>query len=115
MARLAEQNSPEAWFHGSFSVDPWSTAIDLLNMRDELVVNGWTGLAPDGSTAKLKALASLEQSKLPLDRAFADYPLELIHELESEATAHWPLGISQLKLQHPRSSSRHLEPSHWRP
>ncbi|HEX9228861.1 MAG TPA: PD-(D/E)XK nuclease family protein [Arthrobacter sp.] len=104
MARLAEQNSPEAWFHGSFSVDPWSTAIDLLNMRDELVVNGWTGIARDGSTAKLKALASLEQSKLPLDRAFADYPLELIHELESEATAHWPLGISQLELQHPRGS-----------
>ncbi|WP_432396482.1 PD-(D/E)XK nuclease family protein [Pseudarthrobacter sp. L19] len=104
MARLAEQDSPEAWFHGSFSVDPWSTAIDLLNMRDELVLNGWSGLAPEGSTAKLKALAALEQSGLPLDRAFADYPLELIHELESEATAHWPLGISRLELQHPRGS-----------
>lgn len=104
MARLAEQDSPEAWFHGSFSVDPWSTAIDLLNMRDELVVNGWSGLAPHGSTAKLKALSALEQSRLPLDRAFADYPLELIHELESEATAHWPLGISRLELQHPRGS-----------
>ncbi|MDF9751570.1 PD-(D/E)XK nuclease family protein [Arthrobacter sp. ES3-54] len=104
MARLAEQDTPQSWFHGSFSVDPWSTAIDLLNMRDELVVNGWTGLAPDGSTAKLKALASLEQSQLPLDRAFADYPMELIHELESATAAHWTLGISQLKLQHPRSS-----------
>ena len=72
MARLAEQDTPAAWFHGSFSVDPWSTAIDLLNMRDELVVNGWTGVAPAGSTAKLQALASLEQSQLPLDRAFAD-------------------------------------------
>jgi hypothetical protein len=104
MARLAEQDSPEAWFHGSFSVDPWSTAIDLLNLRDELVLNGWSGLSIDGSTAKLRALASMEQSTLPLDRAFADYPLELIHELESEATAHWPLGISQLELQHPRTS-----------
>jgi ATP-dependent helicase/nuclease subunit B len=104
MARLAEQDTPQAWFHGSFSVDPWSTAIDLLDMRDELVVNGWTGLAPDGSSAKLKALASLEQSPLPLDRAFADYPLELIHELEIEATSNSPLGISQLELQHPRSS-----------
>lgn len=104
MARLAEQDSPEAWFHGSFSVDPWSTAIDLLNMRDELVTNGWTGLAPDGSSAKLQSLAILEQSRLPLDRAFADYPLELIHELESEATAHWPLGISRLELQHHRAS-----------
>ncbi|WP_426939272.1 PD-(D/E)XK nuclease family protein [Pseudarthrobacter sp. S3] len=104
MARLAEQDTPETWFHRSFSVDPWSTAIDLLSMRDELVVNGWTGLAPDRSTAKLKALASVEQSTLPLDRAFADYPLELIHELESEATANWPLGISEMKLQHPRGS-----------
>jgi ATP-dependent helicase/nuclease subunit B len=104
MARLAEQDSAEAWFHDSFSVDPWSTAIDLLDMRDELVVNGWTGIAPDGSSAKLKALAALEQSRLRLDRAFADYPLELIHELENEATSHWPLGISELELQHPRSS-----------
>ena len=104
MARLAEQDNPEAWFHGSFSVDPWSTAIDLLNLRDELVLNGWSGLTTDGSTAKLRALASIEQSTLPLDRAFADYPLELIRELESEATAHWPLGLSQLKLQHPRAS-----------
>ncbi|MET3203948.1 UNVERIFIED_ORG: hypothetical protein ABIB21_000724 [Arthrobacter sp. UYEF13] len=104
MARLSEQDTPDAWFHGSFSVDQWSTAIDLLEIRDELVVNGWTGLAPDGSSAKLKALAALEQSQLPLDRAFADYPLELIHELERETTSHWPLGISQLELQHPRSS-----------
>lgn len=104
LARLAERDSPEAWFHGSFSVDPWSTAIDLLNMRDELVVNGWTGLAPDGSTAKLNALASLEQGQLPFDRAFADYPLELVHELESDATSNWPLGIARLELQHPRTS-----------
>ncbi|UKA55482.1 PD-(D/E)XK nuclease family protein [Arthrobacter sp. FW305-BF8] len=104
MARLAEQDTPQAWFHGSFSVDPWSTAIDLLDIRDELVVNGWTGLAPDGSTAKLQALAALEQSLLPLDLAFADYPLELIRELEGEPTSHWPLGIVQLELQHPRSS-----------
>lgn len=104
MARLAEQDTPDAWFHGSFSVDPWSTALDLLDLRDELVLNGWTGTAPDGSTPRLQALASLEQSRLPLDRAFADYPLELVHELESDATAHWPLGISRLALQHPRAS-----------
>lgn len=65
MARLADQDIPAAWFHGSFSVDAWSTAIDLLNQRDELVVNGWTGVAPTGSTAKLLALAALEQSPLP--------------------------------------------------
>ncbi|MET3950999.1 hypothetical protein [Arthrobacter sp. UYEF36] len=59
MARLAEQDTPAAWFHGSFAVDPWSKAIDLLNLRDELVVNGWTGLAPDEPSAKLNALASL--------------------------------------------------------
>ncbi|WP_211877014.1 PD-(D/E)XK nuclease family protein [Pseudarthrobacter albicanus] len=104
MARLQEQDAPDAWFHGSFSVDPWSTAMDLLNLRDELVVNGWTGIAPDRSTAKLKALASLEQSPLPLDRAFADHPLELVRELGSDPTAHWPLGISRLELQHPRAS-----------
>lgn len=39
MAPLAEQDSPEAWFHGPFSVDPWSTAIDLLNMGDQLVAS----------------------------------------------------------------------------
>ncbi|MHA7223103.1 PD-(D/E)XK nuclease family protein [Arthrobacter sp. RHLT1-20] len=104
MARLAEVDTPTAWFHGSVSVDPWSTAIDLLNQRDELVVNGWSGVVPPGSSAKLHALASLEQNPLPLDRAFADYPLELIHELESDATANWPLGISRLELQHPRIS-----------
>jgi ATP-dependent helicase/nuclease subunit B len=104
MARLADQDTPAAWFHGSFAVDPWSTAIDLLNLRDELVLNGWTGLAPDEPSAKLNALTSLEQSLLPLDRAFADYPLELVHELESDATSNWPLGITRLELQHPRSS-----------
>ena len=36
-----------------------------------------------------------------LDRAFADYPLELLHELESDATSNWPLRITRLELQHP--------------
>ena len=25
LARLADQDTPAAWFHGSFSVDPWSS------------------------------------------------------------------------------------------
>lgn len=104
MDRLAAQDTPEAWFHGSFSVDPWSTALDLLDLRDELVLNGWTGSAPDGSTPRLEALAALEQGGLPLDRAFADYPLELVRELEGGSIGNWPLGISALALQHPRAS-----------
>ena len=46
MARLADQDTPAAWFHRSFAVDPWSTAIDLLNLRDELLVNGSNSSTP---------------------------------------------------------------------
>lgn len=47
MDRLRSVDSPDAWFHGSFEVDPWSTAQELLAARDDAVANGW-GLSGPG-------------------------------------------------------------------
>ncbi|NKX51679.1 PD-(D/E)XK nuclease family protein, partial [Arthrobacter deserti] len=89
---------PDAWFHGSFEVDPWSTAQELLWARDELVANGWDGTLPLGRVSELvRCLSALEASDLPLDPALADDIAALPEALDSPL----PLGISAIELQHP--------------
>ena len=101
LARLQEINRPGAWFHDSFSVDPWSTAQELLSARDDLVANGWNGRLPEGEVSDLLAsVAELEQVGLPLAPSLADDIADLLPSLESAL----PLGIDVVELQHPRQT-----------
>lgn len=107
LARLEAADTVEAWFHGSFEVDPWSTAQELLLARDELVANGWDGTLPEGATSELlRCLAGLERSGLPLDPALVDDVAALPEALDSPL----PLGISVIILQHPLATL----PAIWR-
>ncbi|NKX53026.1 RecB family exonuclease [Arthrobacter mobilis] len=98
LARLQAADTPDSWFHGSFEVDPWSTAQELLRARDELVANGWDGTLPDGKVSELmRCLAELERAGLPLDPALVDDIAALPDALDSPL----PLGIEVIELQHP--------------
>lgn len=72
MARMEECNADSVWFHKSFERDPWSTAQQLLSWRDELAEAGWQGAASEKSPNRLKSLALLEKSKLPLAAGTGD-------------------------------------------
>lgn len=106
MNRLQSIDSPGAWFHTSFQVDPWSTAQELLAARDDAVSNGWDGTLPDRSpntdapSHLLQALAAAEQARNPLAPSLADDIAELVRELDSPL----PLGIDELILQHPETT-----------
>ena len=52
------------WSKRSFECDAWSTTIQLLSWRDELVMAGWDGKS--GTSERLKALASIEACDSPL-------------------------------------------------
>lgn len=103
LERLRAINSPEAWFHESFNVDPWSTAQELLAARDDAVGNGWRGDLPDsipGSpapSALLRTLAAAENAPGELNPSLSDDIVELVAALDSPL----PLGIEELILQHP--------------
>ncbi|MBJ2119417.1 PD-(D/E)XK nuclease family protein [Arthrobacter sp. MSA 4-2] len=100
-ARLQELDQADAWFHHSFSVDPWSTAHELLDARDDLIANGWDGQLPAGATSELlRTLSALEHIGLPLSPALADDIADLVSALDSPLA----LGISTILLQHPRES-----------
>jgi ATP-dependent helicase/nuclease subunit B len=99
-ARLRATDRPDAWFHRSFALDPWSTAQELLYARDELVANGWAGQLPEGgSSALLSALAELEAVRLPLSAALADD----IAALPAALATPLPVDISTVRLQHTRN------------
>lgn len=63
MARLAPQGR---FYSSSYAVDPLGTARAVLDLRDELVVAGWTGTAIPEGGAQLDALAELEALDGPL-------------------------------------------------
>lgn len=106
LGRLQSIDSPGAWFHESFQVDPWSTAQELLAARDDAVANGWTGALPTerpGATAPsqlLQTLAAAEKGPGKLAPSLADDIVELVTALDSPL----PLDIHQLVLQHPEGS-----------
>lgn len=103
-ARLASAATPDAWFHDSWATDPWSTAVELLDARDEIVSHGWSGTVPDDASDRLRALAALEISPLPLDSASADDVVEILAELENPPAGKWPPGITSITPQHPWES-----------
>jgi ATP-dependent helicase/nuclease subunit B len=82
MKRIAQIDHNSAWVHQSFSVDPWSTARQLLNWRDELIENGWKGTTEGSASPRLKALADLEKVPVKLSRGYADRLRDIIGQLE---------------------------------
>lgn len=70
--RLLVLDHRDAWFHESFQVDPWSTAIQLLQWRDELVEAGWEGQPFEDAIPRLTTLSDLEKVAVPMPQGFAD-------------------------------------------
>lgn len=68
------------WCRASFQLDPWSSAKQLLALRDELILNGWNGV--DASGERMKALAQLEASILPLAPGVPERLKMVLAELE---------------------------------
>lgn len=106
LGRLQSIDSPGAWFHESFQVDPWSTAQELLAARDDAVGNGWNGVLPvqrpdaAAPSALLQTLAAAERAPGQLAASLADDIAEMVTALDSPL----PLGIDELILQHPEHS-----------
>ena len=59
-------SSEAAFYSGSFTDDPWSSAKQMLSWRDELVLAGWNGNSAPEFTPRLKALAAIE-AILPIE------------------------------------------------
>ena len=74
-----EAVDPE-WCRASFQLDSWSTAKQMLALRDELYLNGWNGI--DAPSERLKALAQIEANPLPLAPGVPDRIKFLLAELE---------------------------------
>lgn len=75
-----EAVDPE-WCRASFQLDSWSTAKQMLALRDELYLNGWNGI--DAASDRLKALAGIEASPLSLSGGIPDRMKRLLAELEN--------------------------------
>jgi RecB family exonuclease len=110
MNRLQSIDSPDAWFHFSFEVDPWSASQELLAARDDAVSNGWSGELPEAvtggvaSSPLLQTLAAAEKAPGQLAPSLADDVAELVTALDSPL----PLGIDELILQHSEGSFPHI-------
>lgn len=102
LQRLLSIDSEDKWFHSSLAVDPWSTAAELLEARDDAVSNGWSGVLPVDATpgAKvsplLQTLAAVETANGDVSPALADD----IRGLPAALLSPLPLGIDQVILQH---------------
>lgn len=99
MQRVANADSPRAWFHRSFVADPWSTAKQLLTWRDELVEAGWNGDTICSDSRRLQAISNIERQNLPLAPGFADrmrQVMECLWRLE-------PNSIASITLEEPLS------------
>ena len=70
-----------AWCRASFQLDAWSTAKQMLALRDELYLNGWNGVDAPGE--RLQALSQLEACALPLAPGIPDRLKSLLGELEN--------------------------------
>ncbi|MFC0674880.1 PD-(D/E)XK nuclease family protein [Brachybacterium hainanense] len=100
----------ELWPAASFSVDPWSTARQLLRWRDAAVETGWRPAAADpaGLPPRLAAIAQLERRAAAgspgsprLSPAAADDLRELVDLLEDllRTGGGWPLGLERIALR----------------
>ena len=67
------------WCRKSFALDAWSTAKQMLSLRDELFSCGWDGKA--APSKRLEALAALEAAPGPLSSGLPDRVKTLLAEL----------------------------------
>ncbi len=106
MKRLQACDGKDMWFYDSFTADAWSTAKQMLAWRDELIDAGWEGQPLDSrfrgndmadgndmagrndmnsvesGSARLRALAKVEQVNLPLALGDEDRLREVLRELK---------------------------------
>lgn len=104
--RLKAIDSESAWFHQSFSVDPWSTARQLLEWRDELIEAGWHGKMKLTESPRLDVLSALENMDMPLPDGRSDRLRKVITLIEKDN----PVSISLIQLMEPLS----MLPPAWR-
>ena len=69
------------WCRESFQLDKWSTAKQMLAMRDDLCLNGWN--KSDAPSRKMKALEQIESSLLALSPGIPDRMAAVYAELEN--------------------------------
>lgn len=121
MKRLNHIDNESAWFHKSIEIDPWSTARQLLQWRDELVEAGWQGKMQKTGSQRLNALNDLENVNIPLSKGRSDRLREVIRHLEQNPTVPiaWvqliepmemlpPVWQYLLKLLHNQGTSIHI-------
>lgn len=98
----------EVFFKNSFEADPLGCAATILQMRDELLLAGWSFKNEAGIPIRLAALAAIEQqimqSTSPLPLGFADRFVLVLKYIQSRN-----LNISEIQLTEPKE----LLPSHF--
>jgi hypothetical protein len=62
LVALRAADSPERFFHRSLHADEMGTAAELLAWRDEWLLAGWDGKAPEGWPARLLDMAARQAS-----------------------------------------------------
>lgn len=98
LAKYLEQN-PQAFFQASFEQDPFGVARDLLQKRDDLLLNGW--LPGPHQPTRLAQLSAVELLLEGLPSGHAERQLALEETLREQ-----PHLISEI---------RHVEPLHLLP
>ncbi len=97
MNRMKSQDNGLTWYSKSFAVDPWSTARQFLEWRDELVEAGWQDKMPLKGSPRLEAIAAIENSDLPLSQGRSDRLGDVIRLLQKNE----PIDISSIQLVEP--------------
>lgn len=95
MQRMEAIDQSGKWFNKSFNADSWSTARQMLAWRDELVEAGWKGEGIENASPRLRALAEIENTELPLEKGQSDRLRLVVKELKDTAS----ISISDIYLQ----------------
>ncbi|WOS65834.1 PD-(D/E)XK nuclease family protein [Sinorhizobium fredii] len=96
LAKLRTAGNGRFWI-ASFEKDPWSTAVTLLQWRDNLIAAGWHG-KPVG-TGRIDDLAAAENAGTTLPLGLADRAVQLLQTLPSRPG----LRLKRLTLAEPRA------------
>jgi len=97
MQRLQACDGDGKWFHASFGADPWSTAKQMLAWRDQLIEAGWCGQSDKSDSARLQALAELEQTEMSLANGREDRLQQVLRQLKQTNS----IAISHIYLHEP--------------
>ena len=108
--RLAAVDQVDAWHHESFQIAPWASAIEILQLRDELIAAGWRPRHPTNPTlaTRLEVIRQAELVDIPMAAGTADHLAELHSELTSMPET--VLGLGRITL----ADNRELLPAIWR-